>query len=352
MKTIPGAICLVLMLCASVLAGDKFTVHCLSVEQGQKAIVDDHLEPYFATMQAMEMSAKTGEPITGDTLAQQQAECKRRYVAGVMAFTPQEVKAIEAVLGQLHPVLQKHYPRLAALPWKFIKLSNKIEGGLPHTRDAYIVLPESACEMMVAGAQGIDENPMRAIPLMDLLLHEQIHVFQRANPGVMDDLYINLWGFKKIADIQGSPWLTKHHLSNPDAVVCDWLLPNGEGKYLWPLVVFNEGDHLKRMPMDFEMLAVDVVVKDGAASVIADGDSKPASVNLQAVPQFRKLFPMTANNYHPDEASASMFATLCIIDHFIPRQHISEAQAKQMEPVLGPLRAWFSKQMSVPEKPV
>lgn len=66
----------------------------MDIEAGKVAIIDDSLDPYFDRMQPMEMSAKTGSPITGQTLAEQRAQCRQRDQAGVQEFTDAEKEVI------------------------------------------------------------------------------------------------------------------------------------------------------------------------------------------------------------------------------------------------------------------
>ena len=126
-------------------------IHFLAVEKGKAAIVDDSKEPgsYFGQLQAMEMSAKTGRTITGKTLLEQRRECRARYQAGVQEFSPLEQAAIQSYITSIYPALTHNYPVFAALPWSFIKVADSIEGGLPHTRGAHIVLSESMCQQLV-----------------------------------------------------------------------------------------------------------------------------------------------------------------------------------------------------------
>lgn len=187
---------------------------------------------------------------------------------------------------------------------------------------------------------------MAHIGILELLTHEQIHVFQRIHPGHFDSLYIKLWGFVKADSISGCKWLTRHHLANPDAVVCNWVLPvkkSGGTKYLWPLVVFSEGDALKKMPADFRMIAVSVNKQDNGFVVQAADNGKPELQPLMRVPEFRKLFPLSSNIYHPNEASADMFGKMIVFDNFIPAAALAPAVKNKIDTLLTPSRQWFKK---------
>ncbi|MBL7187544.1 MAG: hypothetical protein ISS70_14570 [Phycisphaerae bacterium] len=91
------------------------------------------------------------------------------------------------------------FPRFAETPWSFLKVSNKIEGGLPHTQGRHIVLCEGVCGRF---ASRYKTAPDRAVSsLAGLMIHEQMHVFQRANPEMFDALYTEIWGFIKAEEL-------------------------------------------------------------------------------------------------------------------------------------------------------
>ena len=87
---------------------------------GRAAIVDD--PAYFDHLQPMEMEAKTGRPLPAAPLAQQRAECRRRYQAAVREFTRDEKTAIRSLVALLDPAVRKNYPQFADTPWNFLKV--------------------------------------------------------------------------------------------------------------------------------------------------------------------------------------------------------------------------------------
>lgn len=317
----------------------------MDIEAGKVAIIDDSLDPYFDRMQPMEMSAKTGSPITGQTLAEQRAQCRQRYQAGVQEFTDAEKEVIRQSAEKLYSALKPQYPLFAEMPWSFIKVSNSVEGGLPHTRDKHIVLSEGACKGF-GMVQRID--PQRAaLSIAGLLVHEQMHVFQRLHPGLFDSLYTEIWGFIKAKEIASCPWLEKHHLINPDATDCRWVFPirqGGQTSYILPLVVFAEGEGLKRMGRDFRMIAVELVGGDGRFRPKLAEDGRPVYRNLLAVPEYREVLAPTRNIYHPNEACASLFANIVMFELASPGANQPQAGAEQHDP----LREWFSENLKRP----
>ncbi len=323
--------------------GTSSTVTFLEKGAAGAAIVDDSVESYFDRLQPMEMSAKTGSAITGATLAEQRAECRRRYQAGVLDFTANEIEAIRWHMNKLRPRLARNYPAFAATPWSFIKVSDKIEGGLPHTRGGHIILSASLCRQIMT-VRSMPPGQNAYLGIVELLVHEQVHVYQRMHPGSFDSLYSGLWGMLKVPEIVGCNWLVTHHLANPDAVDCRWILPVTRSKsieYVLPLLVFSEGNWLKQMPDDFHMLAISLQRTTRGLQVKVDAKGKPVYAELPLVPEFNAIFPMSNNIYHPNEAAADMFAKLIIYDHFLPDVDLPADRKKQIEITLGPLRAWF-----------
>ncbi len=324
-------------------------VSFLDEKAAQREIIDDSLTPYFNELQPMEMSAKTGSAIQGATLEQQRAECLKRYQAGVRSFTQKEKEAINWYVAKLYSVLNKEYPFFGQMNWSLLKITDQIEGGLPHTRGKHIILSETVCTQIMTIRQ-LPPAQLDYLGILDLLLHEQTHVFQRTYPGSFDSLYSNIWGFQKAKAITGCQWLTKHHLANPDAVDCSWILPVGKDRatrYLWPLVVFSEGDGIKRMPKDFRMLAISLEKTGETFQVQVDKEQKPVSSNLLLTPEFHAIFPMSTNIYHPDEASADMFAKLVMIDHFMPKEMLVQIQDEKAKECLVPLRKWFYENLAI-----
>jgi len=335
---------------ASEMSASSVSISFLDAETGKAAIIDNSLEPYFEILREMEMSAKTGSPISGQTLEEQRQQCRKRYQAGVREFTNNEKEAIRCCVKELYPALKDQYPLFGEMPWSFIKVSGNIEGGLSHTRDRHIVFSERTCKRFATLHQSTPER----VPLFfgSLLVHEQMHVFQRTHPGLFDSLYTEVWGFIKAKKIESCPWLEKHHLVNPDGVDCCWVFPvrHGEGAiYIQPLVVFAEGQGLKRMGRDFRMIAVELVKSNGRFRTRVAEDGKPIFRNLLEVPEYRKVFPSTGNIYHPNEACASVFAQIVMTDSFSQ----ARSRAEKVEKELARLRKWFAENLKEkrPSKP-
>ena len=336
-----------LCLCNCVFSAENpVSITFLDIEAGKAAIADESLDSYFGQLQPMEMSAKTGSPITGQTLEEQRAECRKRYQAQVRQFTDDERDVFRACTEKVDAALRDKFPRFAEMPWSFLKVSNKIEGGLPHTQDKHIVLSEGTCAGVARRYKSAPERTVSSIA--GLLIHEQMHVFQRMNPDLFDSLYTEIWGFSKAEEIASHPWLQEHHLVNPDGPDCSWVFPIGEGterSFILPLVVFAEGEGLKRMPHDFRMIALELIESDGRFRPKLGEDGKPLHQNLLEVAEYRQAFPSTSNIYHPNEACASMFTTLAMVEFRKSQSNTARSDRQRSSKVPEPVQRWFERNL-------
>jgi hypothetical protein len=310
---------------------------------GRAAIVDD--TAYFDRLQPMEMETKTGQPLEAGTLAEKQADCRRRYQSAVREFTADEQAALRKVAADIDRAVRKDYPGYADTPWNFLKVANYLEGGFPHTRGKYIILDESVCRAIAAADRAV---PGRARNGFELLLHEQTHVLQRASPELFESLYTKQWGFIHAKSIKTCPWIVEHQLVNPDAVDCPWVFPIHRGdqtRYIWPLCSLSDGPGPKQMQTDFSMLAF-YVVPDGEGYRVERGDDgRPKYSDLLSVRDFCRVLSPSTNIYHPHEAAADLFAKLVLFDEYGPRRSrlAGTAQRAAEEKTFAPLREWFRK---------
>lgn len=313
------------------------TVTFLSGDAARAAIVDDAREPYFAQLQSLEIAAKTGSEIQGP-LAAQRAEARKRYQAAVRNFTDAEQQALRAYVLALQPMVVQ-YPRFARQPWRFVKVADSIEGGLPHTRADAIVLSESVSAAVTGMHRQLSE-PAAVRRVGPLLLHEQMHVLQRLDPARFESLYVNVLGFARRAALALPEELVVNQVANPDGLDCCWLFPLAEpGGFILPWLGFAESTTRRRMPQDFRMRAVLVVAEGAGFRVMRDAAGKARTRDLAQVTEYTQAFALTENYYHPNEAAADLFAQMVMHDS----QERGETQGgrQSLEKEFAPLRAWF-----------
>lgn len=318
----------------------------LDKDAARKAIQDETVEPYFALLNEMEIEAKTGRPAVGESAKDQREACRRAYGEAALEFTPAEKKALRWLTGLLQKRLKSRYPRFAAVPWSFLKLSSSIEGGLPHTRGGHIVFSPQVLGFLGKFVAGVPEDfALRTAGT--LLLHEQMHVYQRAHPKACAELYTSGWGFVRASSVAGCRWLDEYRVVNPDGVRAEWVWPVKEGEkvqWVWPQIVFAEKDGPKRMPADFRMIAVEVSRGgDGAFAVRKGKRGRPVSHPLGSVERYVETFAPTQDLYHPNEIAADLFAGMVV------RDILEGERPRQESRGMKALRAWARKHLG-PER--
>lgn len=306
----------------------------LAAGEARAAIVDESREKYFSRLQPMEMAAKTGRPLTAKSLPAQRAETRRRYQKGVLDFSETEKSAIRWYTASLQPKLERAYPVLARTPWRFIKVADNIEGGLPHTRENYIILSQGSVEWLL-GMKANEAEAKAVFVASNILVHELVHVHQRRRPKRYAALY-RKWGFVKADHIQATDWMRSHQLMNPDGTDVSWVYPvrnGGTVRWILPLVVFSDGGGPKRMPKDFRMIAVTLRGKGGRFHVTEGGDGGESLRALDAVPEYAQKFSGISGIYHPNEIAADFVSTLFALDELFPEKHFS-ARVKAATPLM------------------
>jgi hypothetical protein len=323
-------------------------VDFLGGEDARRAIVDDSADGYFGKLTAVEIAAKTGKPLEVATPEERAAEAKRRYAAGVREFTDEERETLRWYVDRMDPILRADYPRLAALPWRFIKVDGSIEGGMPHTRGDCIVLSQPALDHLVGVRKDRpDDQAVRAGGPM--LVHEQLHVLQRRDPRRFDDLYTRLWHLKRVPTIAGAEKLRERIVANPDAPLNEWLFPLGDGHWIWPLIVFPEGtDEAGASLQHMEMVAAAVDQAPGGNEfrLKTDDNGAPELMPLDSVDAYMATFHPTHYAFHPNEAAAALLERLVAFDSLGGMHDAAADESQKTEAALKPVRAWFREHLA------
>ena len=296
--------------------GPSITV--LDEAAGRKAIVDETLEPYFKLLQPMEMAAKTGSPVPGETLEAQRDVCRKRYQDAVRAFTEEEKEALRWYVRKYVDRVHEAFPLFTKTPWRFIKLAPPAEGGLAHTRGRCIVLPPWVITRLV---ELRTSNPDGALhKLGQLLVHEQMHVVQRLHPARMASFLRREWKLLRPRKIDRPAWLVEHQVVNPDSVDTRWVLEfedEGGTRWIQAEVIFREGKRRKRMPEDMRMVALELEKTEDGFAVKTKRNGKAVFEPLLTLEPFRKAFPGAYRPYHPYETMADLFTRIVIRDHVV-----------------------------------
>ena len=290
----------------------------LAGDAAREAIVDESMEPYFSLLQPMEMQAKTGSALPGETLEEQRAACRKRYQAAVGAFSEPEQEAIRWYVGKYHEMLHETYPRFTKTPWRLVKLNPPVEGGLPHTRGTVIVLPPGIVRMLVIAKT---RGPVGALPgIGGVLLHEQLHVVQRLHRERMEHFYREIWKYVHAERIERGAWLVRHQVINPDGVDARWVFEledEGEKRWVLPDVMLTEGEGPKQFPGDLQMVVLELEKTEQGFVVKTDRKGVPVYESLRGCEHWQATFPGTSTSYHPNETMADLFVKLVVSDHVL-----------------------------------
>jgi hypothetical protein len=184
----------------------------------------------------------------------------------------------------------------------FIKSSEDLDGGWPHTRANAIIL----------GAR----LPHTDDGLDKLFFHELWHVISRTHPERMDAVYA-LLGFLPCTQVSGWEAFSTPRLGNPDAVAERHVLPlpGVEGGYALPVLRARFPRYQPMMEGFGAYIApqfVRVQRTPAGACEILKGDAGPVILSEETMgPALAGLATRDTNYvWHPEEMTADLFALL------------------------------------------
>jgi hypothetical protein len=274
-------------------------------------------DTYYADMGLLEIRARMRSPLAGLALADARKAVHDDDVAAVLPFTEREKTAIRGVIDRMQSSLEIVAPLYARTPWSFIKLDDRAEGGMPHTRGPHIVLPRETVDHFVVMHQELLESGRLAVSPRgrNLLLHEQTHVLERVNPALFEPLFTDVFGFTRMTPAPTTPWLDAHVVVNPDGPDLAWAFAleqvGGSGWVMPYLTVPDKA--VPRMPADFQAIGVEVA-KTADGWKVVERDGVPVRRDLDAIPGYHAHFPFPDEDFHPNEIAAVVLAHLLVHD--------------------------------------
>lgn len=281
----------------------------LSVAEARSTLTAGPEAAYFAPLTLADLRAKSTLPLENLPVAQARDIVRERYAEDVRPFTPDEQAMLRDVLSRLMPKIARLAPFMARTPFAFIKTAGHVEGGAPHTRGTAIVLSQSEIDALMRmyrwGWTTILDQ--MAAPL---LVHEQVHVLQRAEPQRFVSLYTEVLGFRHLDPVPDHPWLLEHRATNPDAQDLGWIYRTTLGtQALWirPDLLLRKVDH-PDLTRDVRLIGIELKETDGTFAVALDDKGRPRIQDLASIGSYRDAFPNRTENYHPNEISADLIA--------------------------------------------
>ena len=235
-------------------------------------------------------------------------ECQNFYRNNTLTFNEEEKDILNNFLNNFLSKLTKY--KLIFNNLKLIKVSNKIENGMPHTRNIAIVLPKN----LITNNYDID--------FINLISHEQFHVFQRYNQNLIHNLYINYWNMKSMKNIPLE--ILDLNRTNPDALPdIHWLFPINNNKFILPMCLYKkDSSSISQTNNIYFTLEKDF---EGYKFLNLEDELQEPKF-LRDNEEFKSFFGNEAsNNYHPNELSASLFEIL--IEHHILNKELPKIPA-------------------------
>lgn len=163
--------------------------------------------------------------------------------------------------------------------WNIFMSTNDLEMNMPYTLDNIIVIPKHMLDSMIRSDNlGITDDSF-----VETLLHEKIHLVQRANQEYFNNAYISLFPFIKRFTGKIPDNLDKKYMTNPDSNFDLWLYKYNQRYYLPLLIVGNN------------------TIRDMGFNI----DNLDELINLNKITLMDKL-PNNISLYHPNEIFAHL----------------------------------------------
>lgn len=229
-------------------------------------------------------------------------ECKLNYCKNVLEFLDNEKIAINSLVQTISYNIKEHYPKFLFTKWKFIKIDDRIESGLPHTRKDCIILPRSYVNNITKHYEK-KNNHILLTEYGSLIIHEQTHIMQRNNPEIFLDLYTKIWPFKKSKNLK---FINKmnYKRSNPDAINPEWVYHTDSTNGFLPISKLNPD-------LNFDLRYPNKLaypVKRIKENYYVKKNQQPK--NLNSIVEYYNKFCNIQQNYHPNEISAVFLAKI------------------------------------------
>ena len=283
----------------------------LEKSQASVAILDETFEPYFSKLQRKEISTFVQEKAPKN-IDSARAFARMKFSSAVMDFSSQEKEILTFVVKKTNRWLFENDINLMAnQPWRFIKIQNWLCGGFAHTRGTYIILSQAYLDRLSIDWSDnmTEESELKLVTsLGGLLVHEQMHSLQRTFKSKFKKLYSENWNFinQQIKDEQE---IIKDQVSNPDAPIAEWLIPDPEirDKFYWIRTLITKNVEIPEMGKDFVDVAFDIF-KDKENYSLIKLNNTISFRPLSELDFYTNSFTVKRGLDHPNEISAYMFS--------------------------------------------
>ncbi len=299
----------------------------LDKEQASIAILDESFEPYFSKLQRKEISTFVQEKAPRN-IDSARAFARMKFSSAVMEFSSREKDILSFVVKKTNSwLLENEINLMANQPWRFIKIQNWLCGGFAHTRGTYIILSQSYLDRLSAdwSENMSDKSELKLVTsLGGLLVHEQMHSLQRTFKSRFDKLYSENWNFIK-QQIKDDQEIIKDQVSNPDAPIAEWLIPDPEikDKFYWIRTLITKNTEIPEMGKDFVDIAFEITKKN-ERYFLAKSNNSVNSKPLSELDFYTNSFSVKRGLDHPNEISAYMFSDFFKKNYSLKSQYVEK----------------------------
>ena len=251
-------------------------------------------DEYLNNMKSIEIALQVGSPTADKTID----DLKAFYAANVIDW-PEAEKALMKALLVTH---KKKLAKIAHLmPEKvyFIKVSDNVESGIPHTRGNAFVSPERRTSISTK-----------------LFFHQIFHILSRNNRSKRASLY-KLINFRP-CDFQPTPEIDKYTIRNPEAPFTEFYVPveiDDRDTYVMNYLhtTYDGFDPSVERGFDGHISGdlIEVTVNNGLCKPVLNADGSAKIYKHEDVPDYYEQVGHNTNfDIHPEEIVADNFAFL------------------------------------------
>ena len=218
---------------------------------------------------------------------------KEYYFNKILDFSEQEKKALKWIIEQIN-IKDSFMDK----DWNFVKFID-LENNFPHTHLKYIFLSQIQVDDIVYNYKKKSKiSDMKY--LVNTLIHEKVHVYQRIYPEKFNELY-QLWNFSKPSKIYNIEKFKNLVRNNPDSDKSYYVYSLNDTHILMNALYNKDAKnigHTKYLGLYLDKVDNNTYI-----------NKKNIVKQLKDIPEYNYLFGnISQNYYHPNEISAELIA--------------------------------------------
>lgn len=157
---------------------------------------------------------------------------QKKYIKSLEPIDAKYLSMLNHYIAKIKILLIKNgLNNLTKYKWSFLQSVNNLEDNMPYTIDRFIIFSKKSLEKQYDKFIRGSNDDKR---FLETLIHEQIHVIQRANQNYFNNTYSSIFNFllTKISIEDLPEYLKKINMTNPDSNFDIWIYKiNGKDYY-------------------------------------------------------------------------------------------------------------------------